>query len=179
VGTLAPGTPSAVYRADAINGLPALSFAQGYYTFPAAPTTTGSATVFLVSRGQPYLQTANLWLAGHYWGVANTTGYGTSVDAATSDSDWIVHAFRYTVRPVPAGTLPARVLQTWANGQLYATQRFDHAADVAWTSFSIGNNGASLFTGELSTAVFFNAALGDDQVDLVNRYLLHRHQIAV
>ncbi|MFC0544736.1 glycosyl hydrolase family 28-related protein [Kutzneria chonburiensis] len=175
VAKLATGTTPAVYRANVINGLPALSFTAGNYTLPMPTTTSGEATVFLVSRGQPFLQTGNLWMSGHYWGVANVGGYGTAVNAAGSDTAWIVHALRYTVRANPT----ARVLQTWANGQPYDTKRFDGMQDVNWTAFSLGSGGGLEFTGELSTAVFFDVALTDAQVELVNRYLLHRHRIAV
>jgi hypothetical protein len=179
VATLAAGTTAAVYRANVINGLPALSFSAANYTLPAPPAPSGEATVFVVGRGQPFLQTGNLWMSGHYWGVANTGGFGTAVDAAGSDTAWIVHAVRYTVRTTPGGKPPARLLQTWANGQPYDTRRFDGMQDVRWTAFALGAAAGLEFTGELSTAVFFDVALSDEQVDLVNRYLLHRHRIAV
>ena len=163
-----------VYQAHAVNGLPALQFVGGYYRLPASPSTTGEGTAFLVMRGAPLQSTGTMAAAGNQWSVGTTLANVVGALTPSSDTDWVVYAARYS-------KASGRILTTWVNGHRYDSRRLDVAPDVAFNAPTIGtiDGGKTTFTGQFSAAVLCAAALSDDQVDAVNRYLLHLHQIPV
>lgn len=169
----AVGTPP-VFQADAVNGLPAVRFTGGWYGFPTTPTTTGEATIFLVTRQGPLFTTGTMVASIWYWAVATTLANGVTALTANSDTDWVVYAARYA-----KGS--GRILTTWANGHRSDSRRFAAAADASWTAPTLGtiDAGKTPTSGMFSAGVFCAAALTDAQVDQVGRYLLNHHQIPV
>jgi len=163
-----------VYLSNQVNGRAALRFdGTGWYQFPSMTGATGGGTLFLVTKGNPLVDTAP--------GGASLRRYGLAWNAnllgappAGSESDWVVYAARYT-----SGA--KRILDLWANGRHYDSRRRDTNGDIKFATPLLGsvNNGLGVFDGLVAVAVYVDGALTDPQVELVNRFLLHQHNIPV
>ena len=162
----------AVFEPGAVNGLAALRFTGGWYKFPSHTGTDGTATIFLVTKGAALVETGTLRLWVWQWQQYSPAAT-VSVRPHTSDVDWVVQAVRFS-------TAGGRILRCWTNGHVADTQRLDTVGDAQWTAPTLGTIlGGDVYRGLFSTLVYCASALADDQVELVNRYLLHRHAIAV
>lgn len=163
-----------VYVSSQVNGRAALRFnGSGWYSFPQMHGTTGGATIFLVTKGNPVVDTAPGRASLRRYGLAWSANI-LSAPPAGSNTDWVVYTTRYT-----AGA--KRVLDLWANGRHYDSRRRDNNGDIQFATPLLGsvNNGLDVFAGQVAAAVFVDGGLADDQVDLVNRFLLHQHDIPV
>ncbi|MFI9383201.1 hypothetical protein [Kutzneria sp. NPDC052558] len=172
-----------IYLSNQVNGRAALRFdGNGWYQFQSMTGTTGCATLFLVTKGNPLVDTAPgkaaLQRYGLYW-----TMNMLQAPQAGSSSEWVVYAARYGKRPDPTDPKapPARILDLWANGRRYETRRRDANGDVQFARPLLGsvNDGLGVFSGLVAAAVYVDGDLSDQQVELVNRFLVHQHNIAV
>ncbi|MFD4657747.1 hypothetical protein ACFWP2_19200 [Kitasatospora sp. NPDC058444] len=165
----------AVYEASAINGLPALRFTGGWYTFPAMRGTTGAATVLLVGKRLPVFDTGPALIDSlHTFGSGWILGERLQVLSAESDTEWALYAVRCTGGP-------RRLLQSFVNGHPYELRRLDSLRPLAWDAPELGrrDQGLEIFKGLLATAVVCDAALDDRTLSDISRHLLYVHQIPV
>jgi len=163
-----------VYVSKQVNGRAALRFDRnGWYQFPSMHGATGGGTLFLVTRGNPIVDTAPGGASLRRYGLAWSANFLAAPPAA-SNTDWAVYAARYT-------TGAKRFLDLWANGRHYDSRRRDTNGDIKFATPLLGsvNNGLDVFAGLVAVAVFVDGGLSDGQVDLVNRFLLHQHNIPV
>ncbi|MFI1172527.1 hypothetical protein [Streptomyces melanogenes] len=169
----APTGSPAVFETGAVNGLAAVRFTGGQYSFPAMQGTSGAATWFFAAKRLPTFDSA----PGRP-GALRSNGQGWQLDyllmsrTAESDNDWAVYAVRCT-----AGA--ARRLQTYTNGYPYELRRDDRVRTVGWSTPVLGYrpDHGQVLQGLVATAVVCDAALSDQQVADTCRYLVHRHQI--
>lgn len=171
-GTVVRTAP--VYLSNQVNGRAALRFdGTGWYSFPSMRGSTGGATLFLVTRGNPLVDTAPGGATLRRYGLAWSANLLDAPQAA-SNSEWVVYAGRYSIGE-------KRILDVWANGRRYDSRRRDTNGNIQFTTPLLGsvNNGLGVFDGLFAAAVFVDGGLSDGQVELVNRFLLHQHDIPV